>query len=80
MIYIKGMANSKLAFGALIALAPDGKVFYWNPGAEASFGYTSEEAVGHSLYELIVPPKASRKKSDGRLLKPKSVVREPPKG
>jgi two-component system, sensor histidine kinase and response regulator len=41
---------------ALIALAPDGRVLYWNPGAEATFGYTSEEAVGHSLYELIVPP------------------------
>jgi PAS domain S-box-containing protein len=49
------MINRGPAFGALIALTPDGKVFYWNPGAEATFGYTSEEALGHSLNELIVP-------------------------
>jgi PAS domain-containing protein len=55
MVYIESMINRKPAFGALIALTPDGKVFYWNPGAEATFGYTSEEALGHSLNELIVP-------------------------
>ena len=49
------MINRSPAFGALIALTPDGKVFYWNPGAEATFGCTSEEAVGHSLYELMLP-------------------------
>jgi PAS domain-containing protein len=55
MVYIESMINRRPAFGALIALTPDGKVFYWNPGAEATFGYTSEEALGHSLNELIVP-------------------------
>src|ERR1051325_2388635 len=40
---------------ALIATSPDGKVLYWNPGAENTFGYTSQEAVGRSMYELIVP-------------------------
>ena len=28
----------------------------WNPAAENLFGYTKEEAMGHSAYELIVPP------------------------
>jgi PAS domain S-box-containing protein len=41
---------------ALIALTREGKVLDWNPGAEATFGYTIHEAVGHSLCELIVPP------------------------
>jgi PAS domain S-box-containing protein len=55
VVYIESIINRRPAFGALIALTPDGKVFYWNPGAEATFGYTSEEALGHSLNELIVP-------------------------
>src|SRR5260370_4519853 len=41
---------------ALIATSPDGTVLQWNRGAETTFGYTSAEAVGHSLDELIVPP------------------------
>jgi PAS domain S-box-containing protein len=40
---------------ALIATSPDGKVLYWNHGAEITFGYSSAEAVGHSMSELIVP-------------------------
>jgi len=40
---------------ALIAASPDGRVLYWNRGAENTFGYSSEEAVGRSLNELIVP-------------------------
>jgi len=41
---------------ALIATSPDGQVLHWNRGAETTFGYTSTEAVGRSLNELIVPP------------------------
>jgi PAS domain S-box-containing protein len=40
---------------AIIAIAPDGKVLYWNRAAEAIFGYTSAEALGQSMYDLIVP-------------------------
>jgi len=40
---------------ALIATAPDGRVLYWSPGAEATFGYSGREAVGHLLDELVVP-------------------------
>lgn len=47
---------------ALIAYAPDAIIFadcagvirLWNRGAEALFGYSAEEAVGHTL-DLIVP-------------------------
>lgn len=40
---------------ALIAVAPDGTILFWNAGAEAVYGYTKAEAVGNRLYELIVP-------------------------
>ncbi|HEY2922948.1 MAG TPA: PAS domain S-box protein, partial [Candidatus Binatia bacterium] len=41
---------------ALIALASDHSVLFWNPTAEAIFGYSIEEAMGRTLYDLIVPP------------------------
>jgi len=40
---------------AMLAIAPDGKVLHWNRAAEAIFGYTRDEAVGHLLVDLIVP-------------------------
>ena len=38
---------------ALIATSPEGRVLAWNRGAEKVFGYTSEEAVGCPLHDLI---------------------------
>ena len=29
----------------LIALSPEGKVLYWNPGAESTFDYTVQRAI-----------------------------------
>ena len=40
---------------AMIATTVQGNVVHWNKGAEAMFGYTSSEAEGHSLSELITP-------------------------
>ena len=40
---------------ALVAISPEGNVIFWNSGAEAIFGYTSAEVVGHSLNDLVVP-------------------------
>ncbi len=40
---------------ALIALSFDGRVLSWNRGAHSIFGYSSVEALGRSLTELIVP-------------------------
>jgi protein-histidine pros-kinase len=40
----------------VVVTAPDGTVLYWNAEAERVFGYSSAEAVAHSLEELIVPP------------------------
>jgi protein-histidine pros-kinase len=41
---------------ALIALTADHTILFWSAGAETIFGYTREEAVGRTLYELVVPP------------------------
>ena len=41
---------------ALIALAPDHTILFWSQGAQAIFGYAKEEAIGRTLYDLVVPP------------------------
>ena len=40
---------------ALLSVSTDGRILAWNRAAEALLGYTSAEAVGASLFELIVP-------------------------
>ncbi|HYL25447.1 MAG TPA: PAS domain S-box protein [Burkholderiales bacterium] len=40
---------------AVIATSPEGKVLYWSKGAEAIFGYTSAEALGRAVEDIIVP-------------------------
>jgi PAS domain S-box-containing protein len=40
---------------AIIAIASDEKVLYWNRAAETIFGYTSAEAIGQLIFDLIVP-------------------------
>ncbi|MDP3540148.1 MAG: PAS domain S-box protein [Azonexus sp.] len=34
----------------------DGTVVYWNRASEKIYGYSQEEAIGGSLFELIIPP------------------------
>jgi PAS domain S-box-containing protein len=41
---------------AVVLTTTDGVVVCWTNGAQALFGYSSEEAVGRRLDELIVPP------------------------
>jgi PAS domain S-box-containing protein len=40
---------------AVVLTTPGGEVLCWNKGAQAVFGYTSEEAVGRQLEQLIMP-------------------------
>jgi PAS domain S-box-containing protein len=39
---------------AIIASDSDGRITFWNPGAERIFGFSRTEAIGHSL-DLIIP-------------------------
>ncbi|HET6843180.1 MAG TPA: PAS domain S-box protein [Candidatus Angelobacter sp.] len=41
---------------AVIATTLQGKIIFWNKGAETIFGYSSDEALDHSLADLIIPP------------------------
>jgi len=38
-----------------MALSPEGTVVYWNKGAENTFGYCKDEALGRELTDLIIP-------------------------
>ena len=40
---------------ALLALTLDGRILWWNRGAETIFGHTADETVGRFLDDLIVP-------------------------
>jgi PAS domain S-box-containing protein len=51
-----GLAGALLhsASDAIIATDRDGRITFWNPGAERIFGFTAGEATGQSL-DLIIP-------------------------
>lgn len=40
---------------AIITMDQSGAITGWNPSAEAIFGWTEEEAIGHVLSETIIP-------------------------
>ncbi|HJU09404.1 MAG TPA: ATP-binding protein [Candidatus Binataceae bacterium] len=61
----------------LIGIDGDGRIVCWNAAAERTFGYTSAEAVGQPMVELIVPARlreghlrgfSSVQATDGNLL------------
>ena len=51
-----GLAEALLhgASDAIIATDRDGRITFWNPGAERIFGFTAAEANGQSL-DIIIP-------------------------
>jgi PAS domain S-box-containing protein len=49
---------------AILYADHDGKIRFWNAGAEAIFGYSAEEAVGQSL-DLIVPERQRARHWEG---------------
>ena len=51
----------------LIIVNEDAKVSYWNPAAEITFGFTSDEALGRVIHELVVP-KSMCKEGKDRIL------------
>jgi PAS domain S-box-containing protein len=44
---------------AVAVVGEDGRVAYWNPAAEALFGWTAEEAVGRRMRELAAPERTT---------------------
>jgi PAS domain S-box-containing protein len=49
-----GEALLESASDAIVATDRDGRIVFWNPGAERIFGFAAREAVGQSL-DLIIP-------------------------
>jgi protein-histidine pros-kinase len=58
---------------ALVATGFDGLITWWNPAAEALFGYPAEEALGHSLADLLAPAGQVEPPHDG--VRSREVVR-----
>jgi PAS domain S-box-containing protein len=53
---ISGLGDALLnsASDAIIATDREGRIIFWNPGAERIFGFTAAESTGRSL-DLIIP-------------------------
>jgi PAS domain S-box-containing protein len=49
----RAITNS--AQDAVLMMDPKGRVSFWNPAAERMLGYTSAEALGQELHQLIAP-------------------------
>ena len=49
---------------AIIAADKEGKIFFWNLGAERIFGHTSADALGRSL-DIIIPDRLRQRHWDG---------------
>ena len=49
-----GEALLNSASDAVVATDREGRIIFWNPGAERVFGFTAAEAVSQSL-DLIIP-------------------------
>ncbi|KRR27277.1 PAS sensor protein [Bradyrhizobium lablabi] len=49
-----GEALLQSASDAIIATDHEGRITFWNPGAERIFGFTADDAIGQSL-DLIIP-------------------------
>ena len=40
---------------AVLMMDPDGRISFWNKAAERIFGYSSTEAIGSNLHQLLAP-------------------------
>ena len=49
---------------AIVAAGMDGSILLWNRAAERMFGYTEQEALGHSL-DLIIPERLQTRHWEG---------------
>ena len=52
--HLRHLLNS--ARDAVVAMDSSGRVTEWNPSAQRLLGWSSQEAMGMNLAELIIPP------------------------
>ena len=67
---VEGSASSlravlDAALDAVIGMDADGVITYWNPRAEAIFGWGREEALGRRLSDLVIPERYREAHSRG---------------
>jgi PAS domain S-box-containing protein len=53
------------AIDCIISMDHEGRIVDFNPAATRTFGYTSEEAIGRELADLIVPPDLRERHREG---------------
>lgn len=52
-VHIRQSALLEQLYDAVLAWKLDGRIVYWNKGAERLYGYTSQEAIGQSVHKLL---------------------------
>jgi PAS domain S-box-containing protein len=50
----RGMLE-ELPYLSVMGFGLDGRIRFWNQGSELTYGYTSEEAIGAKMVDLIIP-------------------------
>jgi PAS domain S-box-containing protein len=59
---------------AVVGLSPEGKITFWNPGAQRLYGYAPDEAIGRPLTALVPPERfAEERRTLERVLKGERV-------
>ena len=59
------LIESNTALDAVITMNSEGRITNWNSEAEKTFGWSSEEALGQQLYELILPQRYRKDHQQG---------------
>ncbi|HLB25605.1 MAG TPA: PAS domain S-box protein, partial [Nitrospirota bacterium] len=49
---------AETALDAIVMIDESDRISYWNAAAERIFGYARDEALGHDLHEMLMPPEA----------------------
>src|SRR3989442_14084047 len=50
--------------GALVMMTTEGQILSWNRGAEILYGYSAGQALGQSVFDLIIPPERAGETRD----------------
>lgn len=56
---------AEAASDAIICLKENGNIYLWNKKAEEMFGYSTEEALGKDMHDLIVPERYRERAHEG---------------